>query len=87
MESIPKPTKRRADRWSVLFLIVMLAGWVAAAWFLSLAMRAGYNGLTHADETLAAVRDRRVVADPDERAVVLKDGGVDGAAVPVHEIG
>ena len=45
MEPIPKTARRRVDRWSVLFLIIMLAGWVAAAWFMSLAMGGGFLGI------------------------------------------
>lgn len=46
MEPLPKPTRRKADRWSALFLIIMLASWVAAAWFMSLAMSGGFLGIS-----------------------------------------
>lgn len=45
METDHRIAKRRVDRWSVLFVMIMLASWITAVWFLSLAMGGGFLGI------------------------------------------
>jgi hypothetical protein len=45
VETEPKSAKRQVDRWSFVYLAIMLAGWVAAVWFMLLSMGGGFLGI------------------------------------------